>query len=210
MRILMIIGVIVSFLAVGLALSCSDDDDDDDHGGSNNDDDNDVNDDDDNNNNDDESDDDDNNDNDDFVDDDLGPCGELYPNPPTMWDLHAIINGERCEFPVSIYLNDTFIIAFEYEDLDCNLFWPGDISISSREVNGGPPFSYVESWEWPENAPCSSDEGGAPYMIDMDANDFVPSTEIDGYTIAISDSCIWGAVIPKFEVKVLDGKPSAK
>jgi len=210
MRILMIIGVIVSFLAVGLALSCSDDDDDDDHGGSNNDDDNDVNDDDDNNNNDDESDDDDNNDNDDFVDDDLGPCDDLYPNAPTLWDLHAVVNGERCEFPVEIYLDDVFLVAFEYEDIDCNLFWPGKVAICSREVNGGPPFSYQDSWYWPENKPCSSAEAGEPFQIEMNPENFVPSTEIDGYGIGISDSCTLVASSPKFEVTVIDGKSQDK
>jgi hypothetical protein len=198
----------VSFLAVGLALSCSDDDDDDDHGGSNNDDDNDVNDDDDNNNNDDESDDDDNNDNDDFVDDDLGPCDDLYPNAPTFVGSSCSCHGERCEFPVESISMMYFLLLSNTKILIAT-YLAGKVAICSREVNGVSAIFYQDSGIGLKTSPVQAPRWRA-FSNRNESENFVPSTEIDGYGIGISDSCTLVASSPKFEVTVIDGKSQDK
>lgn len=116
-------------------------------------------------------------------------CYENAPNDPVVLEYYALVNGERREFPITIKATDSFSLALEYEDADCNLGYPGFLGMTSWDVDGEFPLAFDKMWFFPEDMPCSSEQAGQPWIHEFDPQDFIPSEPVKGYFMGIFDAC---------------------
>jgi len=136
------------------------------------------------------ADDDDNDDNDtsdpsddtsDYDDDGSNECANN--TPPELLSVQAIVNGEARDLPTEVHLEDELKLAFEYQDVDCNLEGGAANIIQEGEgsILSDPDWGFMEIG-------CSSLEEGEPYIIPC-APSLFANPEWKPLKLVINDSC---------------------
>jgi len=157
-------------------------------------------------------------DDDDFVGETcFGFPDSIYPE---LISVTAIVNGAEVEMPVTITTADTLTLALEYFDQDCNLDG-GYIYIGPNGLNDGcaeggdAQINELSEYVFLEidfqNIGCSSEEEGAPYLLELDPADLVIPDDVTRncpWVIRLYDSCIyenqgdWHNSVSTFDVTV--------
>ncbi len=164
--------------------------------------------------------DDDDNDSDD--DDFVGETCFGFPDSiyPELISVTAIVNDVEVEMPVTITTADTLTLALEYFDQDCNLDG-GYIYIGPNGLNDGcaeggdAQMSKLKEYVHMQidliDIGCSSEEEGAPYLLELDPGDLVIPDDVTRncpWVIVLNDSCYdinqgeWHNSVSTFDVTV--------
>lgn len=99
----------------------------------------------------------------------VGQEGEGKMHDPVILDSYLLVNGVIAEQPATIHLDDTFVLAVEYEDEDCNL--EGGRLIMNTTTWGGFMDDVNDEYRL-DDIGCSSAETGEPYYQELEPSGF--------------------------------------
>jgi len=104
---------------------------------------------------------------------------------PVVLDYYLLVNGVVAEQPAIVHLDDTLVLAVDYEDADCNLKDGYLVTNTTRE---GGLTAAAHQYALTDIA-CSSAEAGEPYYQALDPSGFQFDQDVYSLYFVLVDYC---------------------
>jgi len=129
-------------------------------------------------------------------DDESGPSKpdgcEGKNEDPIIINYYLLVNNVIIEQPATVHLDDTLVLAVEYEDTDCDL--KGGNLVTNTSVEGGvPEAQHVYQIT---NIGCSSAKTGEPYYQELKPDEFQFDQQQYPLYFTLTDYC-WNSADAK-------------